>query len=156
MRPTLAAIALGASTIILGLSLGGCAMSDSGSTSVRAPSGVDALEGDWTLVMIESDEVGDPASKQMRRAPNITIADDGAAGGFAGVNRFSTRLTVGADGKASFGPAAVTKMAGPPEAMSFEDRYLRLLDSITGVRVGAERLVFLDGDREILRFVRAE
>jgi heat shock protein HslJ len=156
MRPTLAAIALGASTMILGLSLGGCAMSDSGSTSVRAPSGVDSLEGDWTLVMIESDEIGDPEAMQMRRAPNITIADDGAAGGYAGVNRFSTRLAVGADGQASFGPAAVTKMAGPPEAMSFEDRYLRLLDSITGVRVGAERLVFLDGDREILRFVRAE
>jgi heat shock protein HslJ len=156
MRPTLAAIALGASTMILGLSLGGCAMSDSGSSSLRVPMNIAALEGDWTLVMIESDEVGDPASKQMRRAPNITIADDGAAGGYAGVNRFSTRLTVGADGQASFGPAAVTKMAGPPEAMSFEDRYLRLLDSITGVRVGAERLVFLDGDREILRFVRAE
>ncbi len=154
MRTTLVTIALGAQ-LALGLTIGGCAMNDRGLSSMRAPETVAALEGDWTLVMIESDEVGDPSTMQMRRAPNITIADDGAAGGYAGVNRFSTRLTLNPDGKISFGPAIATKMAGPPEAMLFEDRYLRLLDSITGVRVGNDLLVFLAGDREILKYVRA-
>lgn len=155
MRTTLVTIALGAQ-LALGLTIAGCAMNNDGPSSLRAPETVAALEGDWTLVMIETVEVGDPASMSMRRAPNITIADDGAASGFAGVNRFSTRLTLGADGAVSFGPAAVTKMAGPPEAMSFEDRYLRLLDSMTGVRASDDRLAFLNGDREILRFERAE
>jgi len=156
VAPFLASLVAGLAFVA---SCAGCVARPAAAEVLRAPDAVASLEGDWTLVMLDGQEVGDPATVGLERAPHITIADDGAAGGFAGVNRFSTRLSLegGPDGRASFAPVMATKMAGPREAMILEERFLRALARVDAARLseGGGRLVFLIGADEALRFERA-
>jgi len=136
--------------------LAACASTDrNGDAPLRAVERVSAVEGHWTLVAIDGRPVENLEAIGVRRPPHMVIADDGAAAGFAGVNRYSTRLVLGPAG-ASFAPAIATKMAGQPEANALEMRFLRAIDRVDGVRASADRLVFLAGDAEALAFVRAE
>jgi heat shock protein HslJ len=135
-------------------------MNDSSpNAKLRAPADTAAIEGQWNLVALGGKPVGDADALEamgVRRTPHMVIADDGAAAGFAGVNRYSTRLTVGLGGEASFAPGVSTKMAGPPQAMELERRFLMDLNRVDSVRAGGGRLVFLSGGAEVLSFVKAE
>lgn len=65
----------------------------------------------------------------------------------AGVNRYAVEGAVsGKDGLSWSGPA-VTKMAGPPEAMALEDSFLQALQAVTRIelRDGRLRLTSADG-----------
>ncbi len=158
MHPALPALALG--LLISTLPLPGCSMNDSSpNAKLRAPANTAAIEGHWNLVALDGKPVGDAAALEamgVRRAPHMVIADDGAAAGFAGVNRYTTRLTVGLAGEASFAPGVSTKMAGPPEAMELERRFLMDLTRVDSVRAGGDRLVFLSGGAEVMAFTKAE
>lgn len=145
-----------ASTALFTSTLTGCAMDDnSPHGDLREVDRVSALEGEWTLVAIDGRTL-DLAESQVRRAPSLTIADDGAAGGFSGVNRFSGRISLDTDGDALFGPIAATKMAGPPGAMGIERAYFHAMNRVNEARVGGNRLVLLADGAEALAFERAE
>jgi heat shock protein HslJ len=158
MRPVLHALAIG--TLVSILPLAGCSMNDSSpNAKLRSPASTASIEGQWNLVALDGKPIGDAAALEamgVRRTPHMTIADDGAAAGFAGVNRYSTRLTVGLGGEASFAPSVSTRMAGPPQAMALESQFMHDLSRVDSVRAGGDRLVFLSGGTEVLSFTKAE
>jgi heat shock protein HslJ len=63
----------------------------------------------------------------------VRFAEGGRVTGFSGVNRFNAQFQSGEKGSIQWGPggAASTRMAGPPEAMGFEARFLKALMSTT-------------------------
>lgn len=79
---------------------------------------------------------------------------DERAGGKAPVNRYFGMCAAGPDGGLALGPFGMTMMAGPPEAMSAEASYVRLLELVRGFRLGGDRLALLDADgADLLAFV---
>jgi heat shock protein HslJ len=94
-----------------------------------------AIDGSWRLVEIAGQQV-DPD------APNEIRFVDGQVSGRVGVNRFTGSYTVAGD-TIEFGPAAATRMAGPPELMDLEDRFLAALQGEHPVQIES-RLVLGD------------
>jgi heat shock protein HslJ len=79
---------------------------------------------------------------------------DERAGGKAPVNRYFGMCAAGPDGGLSLGPFGMTMMAGPPEAMSAEASYVRLLEQVRGFRLVDDRLILRDADQaEVLVFI---
>ena len=79
---------------------------------------------------------------------------DERAGGKAPVNRYFGMCSAGPEGSLALGPFGMTMMAGPPEAMSAEASYVRLLEQVRGFRLVEDRLVLLDADgAELAKFV---
>lgn len=116
----------------------------------RAPDAVSDLSGRWRLVELGgAAPTGDP--------PWLELGEDGAVAGHAGVNRFSGRADAAAlrSGTFSTGPMAVTRMAGPPERMELEQRFLAALGEANRVRVRAGRLELARDERVLARFERA-
>jgi heat shock protein HslJ len=72
---------------------------------------------------------------------------DERAGGKAPVNRYFGLCAAEPDGGLVLGPFGMTMMAGPPEAMSAEASYVRLLEQVRGFRLADERLILLDADQ---------
>ncbi len=100
------------------------------------------------------------------RPPTISIAADGMASGFAGVNRFFTEATFGNTTTAvtplTFGPVGATRMAGPPERMQLEGTFTSMLERVRSAQVVAgtgasarPTLVLSDGERVLARFTPA-
>jgi len=90
------------------------------------------------------------------RRPTIQFGEKDRITGMAGVNRYSVEGTVsGKDSISWAGPAAVTKMAGPPEAMALEDAFLQALQAVTRIEQqgGKLKLATTDGATR-LEFVR--
>lgn len=108
------------------------------------------MAGAWTLIAID----GMPIA-EVGKTPTLDILEDGSASGVGGVNRFRTQLEI-FDGRLSFGPAAATKMAGPPEAMELESTYLTRLGAVSTYAVEGNTLRLWAGDNEALTFQRGE
>jgi heat shock protein HslJ len=113
------------------------------------------LNGSWTLDEIE----GTPVSKMLSaeaEKPMLDFADDGSVRGFGGVNRLSTSIDLDSltEDQLTFGPAAMTMMAGPEDAMKVEDAFRRLLGEVKGFRRGPSSLELTDGKKTLLKFVR--
>ena len=72
---------------------------------------------------------------------------DERAGGKAPVNRYFGMCAAQPGGGLLLGPFGMTMMAGPPEAMSAEASYVRLLEQVRAFRLADERLVLLDADQ---------
>lgn len=108
--------------------------------------------GRWTVVELEGAELGETG-----RAPEITIGEDGALSGFAGVNRFSGRAEPEAlrAGGLVVGPLAATRMAGPPAAMAVEARLLETLTMALAWRRAGEELTLEAGGRIVVRLREA-
>ena len=70
---------------------------------------------------------------------------DGRVSGRSGVNTYSGSYAPGPGSSLSFGPMALTRMAGPEPAMRAENAYQALLADIRAYRMEADRLVLLDG-----------
>ena len=77
------------------------------------------VEGDWLLVEIDGEPIDIDAPRSVRfESDRVT--------GQVGVNRFTGSFTI--DGNVlEIGPAASTRMAGPPELMDLEHRFLSQL-----------------------------
>jgi uncharacterized lipoprotein YbaY len=91
---------------------GGC-----GATGYRRPMGSEDLtETTWRL-----ERLGDAVAEQVRST--ITFGTDGQVSGSGGVNRFFGGYRVAGD-RIEFGQLGSTLMAGPPEAMEQEQRFL--------------------------------
>lgn len=88
-------------------------------------------------------------------ASQTLIFEDGRIAGFGGVNRYAGEYTLAGE-ELVFGPLAVTRMAGPPEAMESERRYLDALGRVARVAFEDEALVLGDRDGiELLRFAQS-
>jgi heat shock protein HslJ len=81
------------------------------------PDGV--LLGDW-----DAELLGQPADGIRR--PELGFDPDGRLHGCAGVNRLMGSYTA-ADGVLACGLVGMTMMAGPPEAMAYEQAFLAAL-----------------------------
>ena len=106
--------------------------------------------GEWVLTAID----GAPVT-QAGKVPTLEVHEDGTAAGVGGVNRFRTEVQF-VDNNLSFGPAAATKMAGPPEAMELESTYLARLGAVSTYVIESETLRLWAGDNEALTFKRME
>lgn len=136
---------------LLGLLGLGSALAAAGCAAPSPTAAAGDPAGTWTLVELGGEAVAAPG-----RAPSLTIDADGGLSGFAGVNRFhgeldAERLRAGAF---AAGPLAATRMAGPPEAMELETRFLRALGEADGMRVEGEALVLTRDGHTLLRLRR--
>ena len=122
------------------LSFTGCA-----SRSARkAPPPLPA--GPWALVELNARPV-----TVVNLAQQPTVQFDAAAGrvaGNAGVNRYSGSYTQEGTGL-TFGPAAATKMAGPPALMKIEDEFLAMLPKVKSWRIESAWLLLI-GDNGVI------
>jgi lactoylglutathione lyase len=83
------------------------------------------------------------------------VFEDGRIAGFGGVNRYAGEYTLEGE-ELTLGPLAVTRMAGPPEAVESERRYLDALGRVARAAVEEGTLVLADGDgSELLRFAQS-
>ncbi len=110
--------------------------------------------GSWSLTKIEDETYDLP---QGARTPTLTIAEDGAISGQAGINRFTGKANADTMGGGAWesGGIVMTRMAGEPPAMAFEQRYISMLQRADTVEVGPEWLELRTGNRELLRFSRS-
>jgi len=111
----------------------------------------------WRLVSL----TGDAGAPDVTPNPDHPISlafvanDDGSrsVAGSGGVNRYITTYTATGD-DLTIGPAASTRMMGPPDAMALEGRYLQALAAATRYEVVGEALTIFYASGE-LRFTRA-
>jgi heat shock protein HslJ len=101
------------------------------------------LQGTWLLKSIN----GVPLPKEVK-TPTLTIAQDGKASGFGGVNRLMGQLAT--EGDKLFGPIAATMMAGPEAAMKLETNFTRALGEATSARNTADGLELLGAEGKVL------
>jgi len=110
----------------------------------KAPPSLPA--GPWALVELNARPV-----TVVNLSQQPTMLFDAAAGrfsGHAGVNRYNGGYTQ--NGTAlSFGPAASTKMAGPPELMKIEDEFLAVLPKVKSWRIESAWLQLV-GDNGVI------
>lgn len=88
--------------------------------------------------------------------PTMTIAARGRVSGLAGVNRYSTTLDQASleGGNWTLAPIIVTKMAGPPQLMDLETRFIGALSTVDQARIVGERLELRKNNRTLLVFTR--
>lgn len=89
---------------------------------------MDELQGEWRV-----DGVGDRDRLVVVDVPadhGVTLVVDGdRVAGHSGVNRYTAGVEL--DGSSlTFGPIASTRMAGPPERMETEQRFLAALATV--------------------------
>ena len=92
------------------------------------------------------------------RQPTLSISSEGVVYGLSGINQYRSSLAFEgtSEGSFSMGPIAATRMAGPPEAMEIETRFLTALQDATGYRVQGNELVLTGAEGDLLRFTRQE
>ena len=114
----------------------------------RGPEPGEEVFGRWRLT--ELDGAAAPAGE----APSLELFEDGSIAGDAGVNRFHGRADADGlrAGRFASGPLATTRMAGPPERMELERRFLEALGRATEVRVRGGELELLRDGRVLARF----
>lgn len=108
------------------------------------------MQGEWRLVAIDE--------RQLRSGgtPTVVFGDEGNCWGNTGVNDFRTTFTLeGADqSRVKVGPAAVTRKAGPPEAMALETLFLERFESASSFKVDGDTLHLSSGVEQNLTFER--
>lgn len=96
-----------------------------------------APAGSWRLIGFG--DATEPGEVEV----TLRVEPDGKVSGTSGCNRYSGTWTP-ADGGASVGPLAATKMACPPPRMEIESRYLDELASVRGWRRHVDGIVLVD------------
>ena len=115
------------------------------SAAEPAPEGEAKLTGDWKLV-----KLGEEATAAGSMV-TLSVDSEGKVSGSTGVNRFAGQL---AKEKKLFGPLAMTRRAGPPEAMALEAALTKALDEATRFTIKDDQLTLLAGDKPRLVFQR--
>ena len=100
-----------------------------------------SLVGTWRLVSLNGQDIA-PRVTSLSKPPTIAFAADAGISGFAGVNRFTGRLDKSGLGDGAFktSPLAMTRMAGPPEAMQIEGEFATALSKATAFMLEGDRL----------------
>lgn len=84
---------------------------------------------------------------------NITIVfEENKVYGLAGINRYFTSYDVNKNGTVSFKPIATTLMAGAPELMERERKYLKFLSEAFDIKVLNEEKIQIISKDEVLNF----
>lgn len=79
----------------------------------------------------------------------ITFNKDNTVNGFSGVNRFFGEFRTSGD-MIAFARMGATKMAGPPDAMKFEDRFLKILSQTNRFYEIGRNLTLFNADMPVL------
>ncbi|MFO0836012.1 MAG: META domain-containing protein [Phycisphaerales bacterium] len=100
-----------------------------------------SLVGAWRLVSLNGQDIT-PRLASLSKPPTISFAADAGISGFAGVNRFTGRLDKSGLGGGAFktSPLAMTRMAGPPDAMQIEGEFATALSKATAFTLEGDRL----------------
>lgn len=85
----------------------------------------------------------------------ITFNANKTINGFSGVNRFFGEFRTAGD-NIIFDRMGMTKMAGAPEAMSFEDKFIKALTQTDRFYEIGHTLTFFSGDMPVLTLKLAE
>lgn len=104
----------------------------------------------WELMALEGQAVN-----LDDHPPTLTFAKDGSLQGFGGVNRFGGSYVLG-KGPAQIDPGPMTLMAGSPERMDVESRFVRILPLVNRAGVFEGELVLMRGEKELARFRRGK
>lgn len=145
-------IALSITLAALALFATACANGPTGDPAAAAPESASPV-GSWTLTKIEDENYDLPTGT---RTPTLTIGADGAISGIAGINRYNGKTNADAmmQGDWNTGGMIMTKMAGEPEAMTFEQRFIAMLQRADAISATKRTLDLMVGERELLRFSR--
>ncbi|HKJ18475.1 MAG TPA: META domain-containing protein [Xanthomonadales bacterium] len=108
------------------------------------------MMGEWQLVAIDQQELSQGGT------PTVFFGDEGKCWGYTGVNDFTTSFSLEGpkNGKVELGNAAVTRKAGPPEAMALENLFLDRFQSASSYEVEGDMLYLYSGEQENLTFRR--
>ena len=117
----------------------------------------ESLTGGWTLYTMEDKNGEYPISCNVTMSFNF--GEETEIFGLAGINNYHGIVSI--DGlDITFGPIAVTKMAGLPEDMVTEDNFLRILSDVNQIGFsnnaeGYEELILTNGKSgSVLCFIR--
>lgn len=134
--------------------LSGCESSQSITDSAAM---IQKLTGDWNLASLNGTDIASLMPKGVK-IPSLSFTPEGKVSGTGGINRLASSLDLEALAKGEFklAPAASTKMAGSPEAMAFEDSFLKTLGEVTGFSVKGDSLSLSSAADELMKFVRAK
>lgn len=111
----------------------------------------------WQLTHIRENKVSYNGAEPITMQFN---PESSAVNGFAGCNRYSGTYTnkvadtpeAGTQGEISFSNVGCTKMMCPDNEMRLEDKFLPMIEKVTGYSLTAYTLVFFQKDKEIMRF----
>lgn len=111
---------------------------------------VNPITGEWSLVAIDQNPLSSGGT------PTLVFESDGRCWGSTGVNKFNALASFEklADGWLTLGPAAVTRMAGPPEAMVLERLFLHRLEKVSAFKIDGDTLHLFAGTQETATFER--
>lgn len=102
----------------------------------------------WELSAINGSPIN--TSDYDRGLPDATFGTDGRVNGGNGCNRYGGSYTLEASGKLTLGQMMSTKMFCPG---SGEDTFMKALHEANTAKVEKEKLVLLNGTKEVLVFV---
>lgn len=127
---------------------GGDEVQPGGSDAKPAPTpgaGVGLEDTVWRLKQVQ----GSPVIAGENGASLQLMSGSRRAAGRGSVNRYSAGYTLEGQSLA-FTPAIMTKMAGPPELMTQEDRFMNALTATRSFRISGETLELLGAGGEVL------
>jgi len=141
----MARAALLAAIVCVVAGMAGCASAGAAPREVN-PSAVGGIA--WMLVELG----GEPVDGSMvDRAPFVQFEDGGRRlSGSGGVNRIGGPAQVGPTGVVELGPMVATRMAGSPESMDLERRFLRALERTRRLVLTGDALELFGGEGQVL------
>lgn len=134
---------------VLALMLSACSASQD-----RPASGANySPVGSWTLWLIQGETV-EVAVPKTAKIPTLHINNEGEVSGTAGVNQYSAAASAEllAQNRFELGAVITTRMAGPPQAMELETRFLSLLQQARRYQSDGKTLALMDDSGVLLRF----
>ena len=109
----------------------------------------------WSLVQMR-DSAGD-ATLVPDSEVSLEFMEDGRVGGRSSINQFGGTVELLSDGSISWSALTSTLMAGPPELMVQERRYLAALEATRRFQLDGDRLTLADSTGRVeLQFVPAD
>ncbi|MCB9905262.1 MAG: META domain-containing protein [Planctomycetes bacterium] len=114
-----------------------------GCSSLGATDPAELRGGEWVVVRLEADPVPEGAGLTLR-------FEEAQLSGNSGVNAFHGAVVCEADGTFEAGPFALTRRAGPPEAMARESLMLVALERADRWRIERGELHLIAGDSTLL------
>jgi heat shock protein HslJ len=131
------------------LTLAVLALLCSACSSLGSNDPADLAGADWRIVRLEADEIPESAGMTLR-------FEDAKLSGQSGVNAFHGPVMVDSSGTFEAGPFAMTRRAGPPEAMQRESLLLVALEQADLWRIERGELHIVSGVSSLVVAVRAD
>jgi len=129
---------------LVGAGCGAMAFEQEGANMNETTQGGELAGSSWTLTAF-----GDGTAVAEQPSTLSFDAEGTRVGGKGGVNRYNGAVTI--SGQAiSFGPAASTRMAGPPDLMAQEDTFFRALSDVAAYQIDGDQLTLADADGNAL------